>query len=277
MLIRQAEIDAGALSADHLALAKTELRESGFTILKGALDPRRVAEVRDHYLSLFGQMIGAPDGDRIQRSHSGGAHYQLQPSLEGVFQSSDLVANPVAMDCVRAVLGETFRILYFNSNLAAPGSGIQQVHRDNDHLFGTETEFATPAFALVLNLLLCDFTEENGSTEVWPGTHLLTDAHPGLGPADTLDRRAGAMASRRINTPAGTIVIRDVRLWHRGMPNRSEQSREMLSLVYKRSWLKWRYDHSVTASPQVLANWPPEVRRIFSDEHEVEPEPGLPV
>jgi ectoine hydroxylase-related dioxygenase (phytanoyl-CoA dioxygenase family) len=113
---------------------------------------------------------------------------------------------------------------------------------------------------LVANVLLCDFTEQNGSTEVWPGTHLLCDAYQGRALPIDLDGRARYLGSRRLNAPAGSIVLRDLRLWHRGTPNRSARPRAMLALVYRRGWLGVG---GVELPPAVLAAFDEDTRRIF--------------
>ncbi|ROW09184.1 hypothetical protein VPNG_05673 [Cytospora leucostoma] len=98
----------------------------------------------------------------------------------------------------------------------------QPVHSDAD--------FAHPShpFALVVNIPLVTMTPENGSTELWLGTHSL--------PAGAQEGRHGERASGRIRRDLlelrrrdrgpcqpvvrkGGVVVRDLRLWHAGMPN----------------------------------------------------------
>ena len=40
----------------------------------------------------------------------------------------------------------------------------------------------------------------------------------------------------QVTAPAGSIVIRDMRTWHRGMANTTDTLRTMLSLVYYRQY-----------------------------------------
>ena len=47
---------------------------------------------------------------------------------------------------------------------------------------------------------------------------------------------------------AGSIVFRDMRTWHRGMPNTTDQPRTMISLVYYRQYYL----------PDDLVSYPPE-------------------
>ena len=38
------------------------------------------------------------------------------------------------------------------------------------------------------------------------------------------------------SVPAGSVLIRDIRLWHRGMPNRTGQPRPMIAMIH---WARW--------------------------------------
>lgn len=110
----------------------------------------------------------------------------------------------------------------------------QPVHSDAD--------FAHPShpFALVVNVPLIEMTPRNGSTEVWLGTHngYGLDAQEGLHGERASGRIKAALLEerRRISPPIqptipkGSIVVRDLRLWHAGMPNYSNDIRVMLAM-----------------------------------------------
>lgn len=82
-----------------------------------------------------------------------------------------------------------------------------------------------------------------GPLEVWPGgTHHNPDRanHDTLGgtvnPYMDIVRASAHMHSEKVFMSAGSIVIRDIRMWHRGTPNRSNDRRTNLALIYTRSW-----------------------------------------
>jgi ectoine hydroxylase-related dioxygenase (phytanoyl-CoA dioxygenase family) len=117
----------------------------------------------------------------------------------------------------------------------------QPVHSDAD--------FAHPShpFALVINVPLVTMTPENGSTELWLGTHTydITAQEGAHG-----DRASGRIKQsfldkqRQIRPPSqplvkkGSIVIRDLRLWHAGMPNFSNDVRVMLAMIHFAPWYR---------------------------------------
>lgn len=117
----------------------------------------------------------------------------------------------------------------------------QPVHADAD--------FAYPAhpFALVVNVPLVTMTPENGSTEVWLGTHTgdLSQQEGAHGQRASgriiqhlLQQRAETDPPSQPLIPKGSIVIRDLRLWHAGMPNKTDQVRIMLAMIHFASWYR---------------------------------------
>lgn len=124
-----------------------------------------------------------------------------------------------------------------------PGASPQRqpVHSDAD--------FAHPAhpFALVVNVPLVTMTPENGSTELWLGTHK-TDisfqegAHgeraSGRIKENFLREREAVRPPIQPIVKKGSVVLRDLRLWHAGMPNPSEQVRIMLAMIHFAPWYR---------------------------------------
>lgn len=125
-----------------------------------------------------------------------------------------------------------------------PGSEplSQPVHSDAD--------FAHPEspFALVVNVPLVEMNKENGSTEVWLGTHKdasLAQQEGAHGERASGRIRAECLTERRTQRPPvqptikkGSIVIRDLRLWHAGKPNFTNKTRVMLAMIHFAPWFR---------------------------------------
>jgi ectoine hydroxylase-related dioxygenase (phytanoyl-CoA dioxygenase family) len=184
----------------------------------------------------------------------------MQLPIEPPFSDPLVVTHPALCQVANALLGEGFTCCLYNSNTALPGSTFQRVHRDTSPLFGSEVGIPTPTVGMVVNIPLVDFTLENGSTEVWPGTHHIVDQPDETA---TLDDRVAPLASSRVNVRAGSIVVRDLRVWHRGVPNTSAHRRTMLAIVYHRGFLGWQHP-SMQVSESVYAAWPEETQRVFA-------------
>jgi ectoine hydroxylase-related dioxygenase (phytanoyl-CoA dioxygenase family) len=260
--------DSPFRAAGEVLLADSELsavlrtfRDAGLVIIDNAYDADRIDTLRASYDDLLARERAAPNGSPTVQPTDGQNHIQMQMPLVSPFSDVDVVAHPVVAQVVAAVLGPDYRCCLYNSNTAFPGSTHQRVHRDAGPIFGSELGVPTPTTGVVLNIPLCDFTEENGSTEVWPGSHLIVD-HPADAGAELTDR-AKALASTRFNIPVGAIAVRDLRLWHRGMPNQSDDVRTMLAVVYQRSWLGWR-SPALRVPAQTWRAWPAHVQTIFA-------------
>ena len=138
---------------------------------------------------------------------------------------------------------------WLTSNTAVANTkGMRQVaHKDGS--------FDHPLYPyyFIANIPLCDFSVENGATEFWLGSHAHTswrdqvlatetgmDPYPPSRkgepiPPITEEAKAARMKIRPPIQPQccqGDIMIRDLRLWHAGMPNESDQHRIMLGLGY---------------------------------------------
>lgn len=260
MQITSQERLTGILDKERLAQALRAFRDTGLVVLEDLLVPAWIAEVRRAYDQALAAHMDAKGGlAAVQQSPTEKNHLSFYPPIRPPFSDPRIVANPIAVQIMEALFGKDLQCTYYHSNTSYPGSGTQNIHRDGGHLFGTEVPFPLPAAFLALNVPLCDFTEANGSTEVWPGTHLIVDTNPADG--GRLKERAAGLPSIRTNISAGSLVLRDMRAWHRGMPNTTESPRTMLALIYRRGWIA---GDTILQIPQaVWEGWPERARQIF--------------
>ncbi len=161
----------------------------------------------------------------------------------------DVHASPLAAQVTRALLGEGAWSSFpsYSCNVNCPGSTDQDVHFD-----------PAPRGTLVVNIALRDVTEADGAIELWPGSHLETGLINPIPEQDLARRRAltGGPPVRGA-TKKGSLVIRDLRLWHRGRANPSNQMRHMIaSLHYGRDavddpqcWAKERTEFDRACEP----------------------------
>ncbi|MFN3652157.1 MAG: phytanoyl-CoA dioxygenase family protein [Armatimonadota bacterium] len=215
--------------AVETARAAEEIRVRGYTVLEQRLSPERVTAMQARFSELLRRKA------ETEPTNRGPRRYQMFLPWEAPLADPELYENAPVLELVEAVLGPDPALVYFASDTPLPGSDYQRVHSDTQLLF-PETGLSLPPYGLVLNVPLVDCTEENGSLELWPGTHLTP------GKAD-LERLAPTLPSCRANLPAGSLLLRDPRVWHRGTPNRSSAPRPHLALVYTRPW--YRFEQAV--------------------------------
>lgn len=259
MQISSREREEGRLSPESLAEAVRTFNDVGMVVLEGILDKAFMDQVRSAYdIELEKELETRGGEEGIKGKTFGLNHIGFFPPMVAPFADVRLSANSFAVQVSEEILGQDFQCDFYHTNTALPDSGIQPIHRDTGMLFGTELSVPLPCAALVVNIALCDFTVENGSTEFWPGTHLIVDKTAEEG--KHLEARAKNLTSLRTNMPAGSVALRDLRAWHRGMPNNADYPRTMFALVYKRGWLSYS---QISIPQSTWDGWSERAQQIY--------------
>jgi ectoine hydroxylase-related dioxygenase (phytanoyl-CoA dioxygenase family) len=262
MKATEQELKRGKLARKNLSAAADTLRTEGFVVLEGIVPKELLKEVRNAMVSVhqhfFRQYPRSPLGEH---SHGKGhGIFGVAPPQEMPFMDPLIVANPIALQVVEEVLGSDFFCDFYNTNNSWPGSRAQHVHRDSDPLF-ENLPIALPASAVVTSIPLVPFTVATGATQVWPGTHL----YPGPYPDETksFDIWAPDRPSVRMLAPLGAIVLRDPRMWHCGMPNKTKRVRTMLTVSYRHSLLGRNRTRTLVMRHNVWSQLPAEGQHVF--------------
>lgn len=231
MKLNSAELKSCELSAHSLDLAVATIAEQGYVILEDVFTETWVRRMQTAVIAQLESKYGGKDLKRT------GNHGGIESPIRMPFIDPHLIENQIIAQVLQRVLGPGYYgQLPYGCNTAFPGSTRQNVHRDCGHIF-PEIDSAMPPLLLVVNIALDDFTADNGATEIWPGSHLLVDADDKE--AATLiipEQRHKTQPSTRTTMTAGSVVVRDMRTWHRGMPNNTHEPRTMLMLVYYRQY-----------------------------------------
>lgn len=228
MRLTSEELASQKLSPTTLDFAVQSVKVNGYVLFEEVLPREQVTELQAAFVRLFKDHITRTDPNR------GANRYQMHLPFMPPFNDASIITNAFGLPIIDALLGSDCVCHYFASDTPLPGSDHQRVHADI-HLLFPEHHLSLPAYSIVLNVPLVDFTEENGPLEIWPG-----GSHTFPTPCD-LEALAATMRSERVLMPAGSLLIRDMRMWHRGTPNRSDHARPNLALIYSRHWLKTKY------------------------------------
>jgi ectoine hydroxylase-related dioxygenase (phytanoyl-CoA dioxygenase family) len=227
---------AGRLSAERLAEAVRAVREDGYVLLNDLIDPAILAPIRDRMLADVEKILARDD---VPFNFNSG-NIQQDPPPFPPYLSREVLCNEIVISITQSILGKGLVNGMYSGNTALPHStGRQPVHADMGQLW-PNLDVAHPAYALVINVLPVDVSPANGSTEIWPGTHLDTSVVIQEGDIKVSPEK---LAERRQVSPgfqysarAGSVVIRDMRMWHAGMPNPSDQPRPMIAMIHYVSW-----------------------------------------
>jgi ectoine hydroxylase-related dioxygenase (phytanoyl-CoA dioxygenase family) len=219
----------------HRQAAVHALQTDGFVVLEDVIEKAHVEALREKMLADVEVIMARPQPP-FQFIPG---HIQHDPPPFPPFLFRDVLMNDMVVDLTKSILGPGLINDFYSGNTNLPGSGTQPVHPDEGQLWAN-LEAAPPAHAFVVNVPVVDMDEINGSTELWPGTHRDVTMHIHLNtlrvPEERLRARRAVVPPIQPRVKAGSILIRDLRLWHRGMPNRSDRPRPMIAMIYRCQW-----------------------------------------
>ena len=232
------------VAPSDIARAVQALHEHGFVILEGAVPPEPLALLRQRMDEDTEELLRYCDSIGGNPRALGHLQQGPPPSPELVF--ADVVMNVAVNDVCRTLYGAEGAegdsrplLTFYNGNTNCPGSVVQHLHMDGKHY--TEVgETVAPTASVVVNIPPGPTSLGNGAIELWPGSHRIhcvNDAGTGAGEAAgatiaaLATERRRAVAPVRPETEIGDVLIRDVRLWHRGVPNDSDRPRHMIALI----------------------------------------------
>jgi hypothetical protein len=222
--ITQEERKTGQLAPEKLATAVEAMHEDGVVALRQAIDLAPVDTLGARMLEDLAQYAEL---------------YEIDNNFQGVrpppfhpFLFPEIVFNEPAIAVSRAILGPGATLSSYGANTAFVGSQTQHVHAD---AVPPQPGPLGPCTLLVVNVPLVDMTEENGATIYWPGTHQDTRLHSGnrFPTEEMIAEWEAQRPAERVLAQRGDLVLRDMRVWHGGMPNRTQTHRPMLALVHR--------------------------------------------
>lgn len=233
--ITPAELQSGQMTPDHLNAAVQAIRNDGFVVLNDVIDPAHITALRTRMLEDLKRLLSRTDAPFNWTR----TNIQQDPPPFPPYLFKDVLFNTMAVAVTRAVLGAGLKNTYYSGNTALPGDFRQPVHPDMAQLWPNLTS-APPPHALIVNVPVVDMSAENGSTELWPGTHLDTRIIVQRGeievPQEWVEARRAEVPPIQPTVRSGSILIRDGRLWHRGMPNHTDAPRPMIAMIHVISW-----------------------------------------
>lgn len=236
---------------DPLAAAKAQLRDDGWCVIPGVLDPAVARQALDRLWAAAeeSRRRGVDTYMPVLDPNASNVRVFFLMELDAIFR--ELIAHPTAVEMVRSLLGRDFLISNFTANIARPGSRSMALHSDQSLVV---PEPWVQPWALNVIWCLTDVTFENGATLFIPGSHhWQTRANV---PAD---------ANRRLKpfeAKAGSIIVMEGRIWHTSGANiTADQDRALLFGYYTRPFLRQQVNWNAALSAETQASLSPQMRR----------------
>ena len=253
------ELADKTIGSHSLQAALEALHEDGLVVLENAVDPAHLDKLNERMVADAEILKGRKTTHVNFNPKSN--NIQQEPVPEEGYVFDDVIANPWAAIVLESILGPQPQVRLYSANTAFKAEARQPVHIDVDG-------FPAAPHGYCVNINLVPTSPQNGATEFWLGTHndprcnLLTINGTGDdGPdpvianqkrqarADALglsvdfadeliEERRKVRPPIQASLPKGSLIIRDIRIWHAGMPNLTVDPRIMLVTVVFSHWYR---------------------------------------
>lgn len=238
VIISDEELKSGVTSLDNIQAGVEEFHKHGFVVFENAI-PLDIIDKFYEKMSADGAKK-LEDPTTFFNSGKERTNFSISPPLSKEWLVEDMWANKHAAAVMEAIFGKP-QLTYAGSNINRPTQDMtsrQAVHVDSYY------EHHKFTVCIELFMYLHDVSPDNGSTEIWPGSHheydiknLVPHGRGWVKPS-VFKRRAEHSPPFQPTIPRGSIAIRDLRLWHAGMPNPSENWRIMVGFIYFPRWYR---------------------------------------
>jgi hypothetical protein len=235
---------------------KKEFNDKGYLIIPNILDRNMVGQLSKLTLHIAKNEIQAGIAYKY-----GGENNALQ-RIYNLISKHPVYVELLELPIIREILEfyfkrETLHFRYnlssFQSNIVHPGGPAQQLHVDG---WGVVVKPLPPwPVRLNINFTLTDWTKNNGSTFVSPGSHKLLRAPE---PEEVQESEL-----TKVIAPKGSIVIWPGHLWHKSGRNNSNKARFGLFACFAASHLKevsGEEEHLLVVDKKVMDVLSPEMK-----------------
>ncbi len=171
---------------------------------------------------------------------------------------------PHLLRYLRYFLGDDASLSGAYGSIRRPGEGDAGLHSDGaitghnkvDSMARGDGGIRITSHILGLNVIIClsDFTCENGSTHIVPGSFRFPHLEI---PTSALDSKMV------IQAPRGSAIVFNINTWHGPSANNSDSVRYALLTPWRRSWVRSEYDLASIVKEEVLERAGHEGHEIF--------------
>jgi ectoine hydroxylase-related dioxygenase (phytanoyl-CoA dioxygenase family) len=246
MKLSSEELSSGALKPETMTSALEQIRLNGYVIFESVIPH----ELNASFTRIFNEELHRnPDATEVNTSEFRHNRARIFMPFEQPFIDPQILTSSFIMPLVESILGEDCISTYLAVDAPLPGSDYQVIHSDAP-AFYPEVAVSMPPAGLVLNIPLVDVTEENGPMEIWPGgTHLTPE---NLNNPNRINEMGKQSAPQKVLMAKGSLLLRDLRMWHRGTPNKSDAIRPNLATIYARPWWRGHYQDTLGIKEEVF-------------------------
>jgi ectoine hydroxylase-related dioxygenase (phytanoyl-CoA dioxygenase family) len=222
-----------------------DYERDGYVIIKNVLSAATITSIRSA-LALHFTKTGRNDFEGLKSNRV----YALVDKDPDVF--GGLALHPLAMAFVERELGRSCLLSAMLAIRLLANETVQDWHFDDEQIMVPRPR---PAYGVSTFWAIDDTTDENGATEIIPGSHLWDAAVPRPTREHTDYIRA--------TMPAGSLMIAKGTLFHRGGANRTDQPRLIITPQYCPGWARPLENMLLAVSREKVAKMPTRLRELL--------------
>jgi ectoine hydroxylase-related dioxygenase (phytanoyl-CoA dioxygenase family) len=214
-------------AASEVDQAAEDIRLLGYKIVPGALTAAELDEAREKMDRIYAQQIDEAGGEHQLAAINDTYTARCMLAYDEFFLK--VATNAKVLSIVQRFLGDYFVLMLQNGVINIPSVGNEQNagswHRDLNYQHFISTR------PISISALFCvdDFSEETGGTFVLPASHK-SEAFP----SEEFVRQHEQV----INARAGSVIVFDSMMYHRGGLNRSPRPRRAINHMYTLPFIK---------------------------------------
>ena len=222
------------------------IRERGFVVLENLLSDGQVQRIRSElapYLQM--QHMGRNDFEGFKSERV----YALLAKTPAI---AEIVEHASVLPIVDALLPKNYLLSSALAINLHPGETAQNFHIDDAPGGGPEVPKPRSPFGISTIWAFDDFTEDNGATEIIPGSHRW--------PAE---RTAQEGEQIKVLMPAGSVVVFAGNLIHRGGANVSDSTRLAITPQYCSPWMRQLENMTLAVPPEVAGRYSDRIQALL--------------
>jgi ectoine hydroxylase-related dioxygenase (phytanoyl-CoA dioxygenase family) len=254
LTLSKEELASKQIESHNLQAAVEALHRDGIVVILNAVDVAHLDKLNSRMVPEAQVLYAKAETHRNFGSATG--NIQQEPILDKDYIFTDIVANPFAVQVTECLLGPNPRLRFQSANTAFKAEARQPPHID------VTFDFPKIPFGFCVNINLVATSPQNGATELWPGSHrdidlsVTNSADPDKGIREELvEERRRTNPPVQPSLPKGALIIRDFRLWHAGMPNKTEDPRVMLVTIHFPKWYRSNLEIILPKSLEGQIEW----------------------
>jgi ectoine hydroxylase-related dioxygenase (phytanoyl-CoA dioxygenase family) len=204
-----------------------EIKLAGYTVLAGVLSPEELDEAREKIDRIYQMQLDEIGGNQHLEAINDTYNARCLLAYDDFFLK--VARHQRVLEIVERLLGDYFTLMLQNGVINVPVSGDEQNagywHRDLNYQHFVSTR------PVSISALICvdHFSTTTGGTRVLPGSHK-SEAFPSE--EFVLNHETGVEAE------AGSAIVFDSMLFHRGGHNRSSIIRRAINHMYTIPFIK---------------------------------------